>query len=59
MSVVEPTGSETHVVSRIGQGEIVSVFRERHALAPGQEIHLAPAVDRVHLFEAESGERLN
>lgn len=59
VSVVEPTGSETHVVSRIGKGEIVSVFRERHALAPGQEIHLAPAVDRVHLFDTESGERLN
>ena len=59
VSVVEPTGSETHVVSRIGKGEIVSVFRERHALSPGQEIHLSPAVERVHLFDAESGERLN
>ena len=59
VSVVEPTGSETHVVSRMEQGDIVSVFRERHALSPGQPIFLAPAPDRVHLFDADSGERLN
>jgi multiple sugar transport system ATP-binding protein len=59
VSVVEPTGSETHVVSRTGEGEIVAVFRERHALSPGKAIHLAPLPERVHLFDAESGERLN
>ena len=59
VSVVEPTGSETHVVSRMGQGDIVAVFRERHALTPGQGIFLSPDRDRVHLFDAESGERLN
>jgi multiple sugar transport system ATP-binding protein len=57
--VVEPTGSETHVVCRMGKVDIVAVFRERHPLSPGQEIHLAPATDRVHLFDSESGERLN
>jgi multiple sugar transport system ATP-binding protein len=59
VSVVEPTGSETHVVCRMGKVDIVAVFRERHPLSPGQEIHLAPATDRVHLFDSESGERLN
>ena len=59
VSVVEPTGSETHVVCRMGKVDIVAVFRERHPLSPGQEIHLAPATDRVHLFDSENGERLN
>lgn len=59
VSVVEPTGSETHVVSRMAMGDIVSVFRERHALSPGEEIFLSPVTERVHLFDAENGERLN
>jgi multiple sugar transport system ATP-binding protein len=59
VSVIEPTGSETHVVTRAQQGEIVAVFRERHALAPGQSIFLAPNPNRVHLFDVDSGERLN
>ncbi len=33
--VIEPTGSETHVVLRLGGREITAVFRERHAFTPG------------------------
>ena len=58
VSVVEPTGSETHVVSRLGEAEIVSVFRDRHPLKPGDAIHLAANPGRVHLFAPESGVRL-
>ena len=58
VSVVEPTGSETHVVSRLGEAEIVSVFRDRHPLKPGDAIHLAADPSRVHLFAPESGARL-
>jgi multiple sugar transport system ATP-binding protein len=58
ISVIEPTGSETHVVSRFGSAEIVSVFRERHALLPDQTIHLAVDRARAHLFDPESGERI-
>ena len=69
IAVVEPTGSETHVVSRLaGQpegkgrdraGEIVAVFRDRHPLRPGQAIRLAPDPARLHLFDATSGVRLD
>ncbi len=59
VSVVEPTGSETHVVARTGTEEIVAVFRERHALVPGQKIFLSPDRSRVHIFDATSGDRLN
>ena len=58
ISVVEPTGSETHVVSRAVGTEIVSVFRERHALRPEQAIHLAADPERIHLFDPRSGDRL-
>ena len=59
VSVIEPTGSETHVVLRTEQGpEAVSVLRDRRAIAAGEDLHLWAAPDRVHLFDAESGARL-
>ena len=43
VDVVEPTGSETHVVARLGATEVVGVFRERVRAQPGEEIRV---VDR-------------
>ena len=57
--VVEPTGSETHVVMRLGSQDMVAVFRERHGFRPGDTIHLAPRPELIHLFDADSGERIN
>jgi multiple sugar transport system ATP-binding protein len=56
--VVEPTGADTQVLSRAGKAEVVAVFRERHALAPGQRLRLAPDPGKAHLFDAETGARL-
>jgi multiple sugar transport system ATP-binding protein len=58
VSVVEPTGSETHVISRFDNAELTAVFRERHAFRPGETIHLAPDPARSYLFEPDSGVRL-
>jgi len=57
--VVEPTGSETHVVLRIAGHDAVAVFRERHAFRPGEVIHLAPRSGLVHLFDEATGIRIN
>jgi multiple sugar transport system ATP-binding protein len=57
--VVEPTGSEIHVVLQFQDQEITVVFRERHTLAPGDEVFLGVELDQVHLFDGESGERLD
>jgi multiple sugar transport system ATP-binding protein len=57
--VIEPTGSETHVVLRMGQRDIVAVFRERHAFAPGQIVHLSAKADHIHMFDSETGLRLD
>jgi len=59
VAVVEPTGSETHVISRLGDQEVVAVFRERHAFAAGQHITLSPIPGQVHLFDADSGVRID
>ncbi len=56
--VVEPTGSETHVVLRAGTSSIVAVFRERHAFVAGDDVHLTPRKGMVHLFDANGGDRL-
>ncbi|HVZ45729.1 MAG TPA: sn-glycerol-3-phosphate ABC transporter ATP-binding protein UgpC [Ramlibacter sp.] len=58
VSVVEPTGSETHIFARAGEQDVTAIVRERVDVIPGQTIHLKPKADRVHLFDAESGLRL-
>jgi multiple sugar transport system ATP-binding protein len=58
VSVIEPTGSETHVVFRAGANNLVAVFRERHAFKVGDTVHLSPQPRLVHLFDAATGDRL-
>jgi multiple sugar transport system ATP-binding protein len=58
VSVVEPTGSETQVFAKVGGHPIVTVFRDRISAQPGQSLLLSPNLDAVHLFDAESGKRL-
>ncbi|MEL6206244.1 MAG: sn-glycerol-3-phosphate ABC transporter ATP-binding protein UgpC [Pseudomonadota bacterium] len=57
--VVEPTGSETHVVFEHEKREITAAFRERHQFRPGDRVHLQLAEGHVHLFAGESGDRLD
>jgi multiple sugar transport system ATP-binding protein len=56
--VVEPTGSETQVFARLGEHELVGVFRERHEFRPGQRIRLRPRAASAHLFDPTSGQRI-
>jgi multiple sugar transport system ATP-binding protein len=58
VSVVEPTGSETQVFAKVGGHPIVSIFRDRISAQPGESLPLSPNLDAVHLFDAESGKRL-
>ena len=56
--VVEPTGSETQVVVKVGGQELVCVFRERITAKPGEALGIAPDLALVHLFDEASGKRL-
>jgi len=56
--VVEPTGADTQVFSKIAGVEVTSVFRERHEFKPGSTIRLRPDASRAHLFDAANGARL-
>jgi multiple sugar transport system ATP-binding protein len=57
--VTEPTGSETQVVAKAAGREITCVFRERITARPGEIIHVTPDPAQVHLFDKETGRRLN
>jgi len=59
VSVVEPTGSETQVFAQIGDQKLLGVFRERVSVAPGEILALTPDAGAAHLFDAETGLRLN
>ena len=56
--VVEPTGSETQIVARIGTQDIIAIFRDRRAVSPGDTIHLKPRGSAAHLFDKDTGKRL-
>ena len=55
---IEPTGSETQVLARIGEHKIVGVFRERIMAGPGEGIRFATYSSRIHVFDKETGQRL-
>ena len=58
VAVLEPTGMDTFVACRHEGAELSAVFRERYDFAPGSTIHLQPDLQRAHLFDAGTGERL-
>ena len=58
ISVIEPTGSETHLVVRSNGRELVSVLRERCTLEPGQDVALSAEPESILVFDRQSGKRL-
>jgi multiple sugar transport system ATP-binding protein len=58
VQIIEPTGSETQVMVRIGDTPLTCAFRERVTARPGETIRIAPDPGLIHLFEKDSGRRL-
>ena len=58
VTVVEPTGSETHVFGRLAGTPVRCVFRERVSARPGDTLHLIVDATNVLVFDAETGLRL-
>jgi multiple sugar transport system ATP-binding protein len=56
--VVESTGSETHLVVDAGGTKLTCVLRERVGVRPGDHVRLGADKAHLHLFRADSGERL-
>mgnify|MGYP005870215517 CR=1 FL=1 len=58
VSVVEPTGAELQVVADVAGAPVVAVFRDRHALKPGDHVRLLPDAAKAHLFRTSDGEHV-
>jgi multiple sugar transport system ATP-binding protein len=53
VAVIEPTGSETQVIAKLGKQTIVGVFRERIDVRPGATLRILPDPTHVHLFDSD------
>ena len=58
VQVVEPTGSETQVLMKVGDQSMIGAFRERISAKPGEILPVRPDPALVHLFDQQSGQRL-
>jgi multiple sugar transport system ATP-binding protein len=58
VQVIEPTGSETQVLLRVGETQVMGAFRERVSLRPGEVLPVVPDPDLIHLFDRETGRRI-
>jgi len=56
--VVEPTGSETELVVKIGAAQVVVEAHGRATVRPGDKVTFAVNPSNVHLFDQTSGQRL-
>ncbi|MGV0875865.1 sn-glycerol-3-phosphate ABC transporter ATP-binding protein UgpC [Martelella sp. FLE1502] len=56
--VVEPTGAETQIICRIGEDDIMVAQREWLTVDAHDRLTIRPDFDKIHLFDAETGERI-
>jgi multiple sugar transport system ATP-binding protein len=56
--VVEPTGAEILVFTHLAGQEVAVVFKKRHLFNPGDKIGLTPHPGTIHLFDKETGDRI-
>jgi multiple sugar transport system ATP-binding protein len=59
VEVVEPTGAETHLYGKIGGNTWCVTTRQRSSIEPGQRVTLRLPDAHIHLFDTESGRRLD
>jgi len=58
VQVIEPTGSETQVLMKIGGQPVIGAFRERVSAKPGEILPVMPDAALIHLFDQQTGRRL-
>ena len=58
VAVVEPTGANIEVLAELAGERVCAVFSERHPFRPGERVELGWDLDKVHLFDTESGNRI-
>ncbi|MGH9327918.1 MAG: ABC transporter ATP-binding protein [Terriglobia bacterium] len=58
IEAVEPTGDSTQLRVNAREARLVVVFQERRPFERGMQISMLPAQSSIHVFDAESGKRL-
>ena len=58
VNVTEPTGPDLHIYADLGGEEICAITAERLSLSRGDAIAFSPRLDRIHLFDAETGKAI-
>ncbi|MGH6930064.1 MAG: TOBE domain-containing protein, partial [Dongiaceae bacterium] len=58
VEVVEPAGSDTFVVTRLADKEVIARMRADADVRPGQLAPFAFAMDKAVLFDPETGKRI-
>ncbi|MGC9369908.1 MAG: ABC transporter ATP-binding protein [Paracoccaceae bacterium] len=58
VDVVEPTGANIEVFVDLAGERVCAVFSERHPFRPGETVALGWNLEKAHLFDAETGERI-
>ena len=58
ITVVEPTGADTHVGLRFAGHDLTVVTKDRLAVGPGDRVTVSLWSDRGHLFDAATGQRI-
>jgi multiple sugar transport system ATP-binding protein len=58
VTLVEPTGSETHVISRVGNSDVTAKFFPYQAPRLGEAVKLAVDMERICIFDAATEQAL-
>ncbi len=58
MEVVEPMGTATELIVKVGDGRLTVLTQGRSRAAPGERILLDPEAHQAHVFDAASGRRI-
>jgi multiple sugar transport system ATP-binding protein len=58
VTLVEPTGSETELMLRCGEHNLVMVIHGRTSVQSGDQVHLLMAAARAHVFDSVSEQRI-
>ncbi|CAN1548453.1 MalK ABC-type sugar transport systems, ATPase components [Burkholderiaceae bacterium] len=58
VTLVEPTGSETELMLRCGEHNLVMVIHGRTSVQSGDQVHLLMDAARAHVFDSASEQRI-
>lgn len=58
ITAIENTGSDMQLFCDTGGGAFTSVFKQRLPVREGEKIWLQPKLSGIHIFDANSGERI-